>query len=103
MSSPPFLPRGKVVVVTGGAGGIGAALCLAFATGGASAVVVADLDLEGAERVCEECRRAASSSSSSSLLALARRVDVTVDSEVEALIGWSERRAGRSHAPSGWV
>ena len=94
MSSPPFLPRGKVVVVTGGAGGIGAALCLAFATGGASAVVVADLDLEGAERVCEECRRAASSSSSSSLLALARRVDVTVDSEVEALIGWSERRAG---------
>lgn len=42
---------GKVAVVTGGARGIGAALCRRFAAEGARAVVVADLDLEGAEAV----------------------------------------------------
>ncbi|MBS1241565.1 MAG: oxidoreductase, short chain dehydrogenase/reductase family [Gemmatimonadetes bacterium] len=42
---------GKVAVVTGGASGIGAALCRRFAAEGARAVVVADLDLEGAEAV----------------------------------------------------
>ena len=42
---------GKVVVVTGGAQGIGAALCERFAEAGAKAVVVADLNLAGAEAV----------------------------------------------------
>jgi NAD(P)-dependent dehydrogenase (short-subunit alcohol dehydrogenase family) len=42
---------GKVAVVTGGASGIGAALCRRFAAEGARAIVVADLDLEGAEAV----------------------------------------------------
>ena len=42
---------GKVTVVTGGASGIGAALCRRFAAEGARAVVVADIDLEGAEAV----------------------------------------------------
>ena len=40
-----FCARGKVVVVTGGANGIGAALCRRFASEGASKVVVVDLNL----------------------------------------------------------
>ncbi|HTE97574.1 MAG TPA: SDR family NAD(P)-dependent oxidoreductase, partial [Bradyrhizobium sp.] len=43
--------KGKVVVVTGGANGIGRALCETFHRAGAAKVVVADLDLAGAEAV----------------------------------------------------
>ncbi len=42
--------RDKVVVVTGGASGIGRALCLRFAAEGARAVVVSDIDPEGVDR-----------------------------------------------------
>jgi NAD(P)-dependent dehydrogenase (short-subunit alcohol dehydrogenase family) len=45
---------GKVAVVTGGASGIGAALCRRFADEGAKGVVVADLDGDAAAKVASE-------------------------------------------------
>ena len=44
----------KVIVVTGGASGIGRALCQRFAEEGAKAVTVADIDEEGAKAVADE-------------------------------------------------
>jgi NAD(P)-dependent dehydrogenase (short-subunit alcohol dehydrogenase family) len=66
----------KVIVVTGGAGGIGAALCRRFAALGARGVVVADRDGAGAGRVAAECGQSA----------LAITADVAVEHEVRHLV-----------------
>jgi NAD(P)-dependent dehydrogenase (short-subunit alcohol dehydrogenase family) len=65
---------GRVVVVTGGASGIGAALCRAFAAAGAATVVVADLNEAGARAVADEVG------------GTAVVVDVTRESDVSALV-----------------
>ena len=44
----------KVIIVTGGASGIGRALCYRFARQGAKAVSVVDADEEGAKAVADE-------------------------------------------------
>jgi len=46
--------QGKVVVVTGGANGIGRALCQRFAKEGAKAVVVSDIDKDQGAQVAKE-------------------------------------------------
>ena len=45
--------KDKVVVVTGGASGIGEALCRRFAQAGAKGVVVADVNEAGATRIAK--------------------------------------------------
>jgi NAD(P)-dependent dehydrogenase (short-subunit alcohol dehydrogenase family) len=65
---------GKVVIVTGGASGIGRALCRRFAADGAHAIVVADVDRIGAERVAAE------------IGGLAIETDVTRESDVRRLV-----------------
>lgn len=50
--------KDRVVVVTGGASGIGRALARRFAAEGARAVVVGDVDADGNEAVAEELRTA---------------------------------------------
>src|SRR5205814_8638705 len=46
--------REKIVVVTGGANGIGRALCRRFKQEGAAGIVVADIDAAGAAEVARE-------------------------------------------------
>ena len=67
--------RDKIVVVTGGASGIGRALSRRFAAEGARAVVVADIDAEGARRVADEIRGLAVPTDVGSEAGVARLVD----------------------------
>jgi len=73
---------GQVVVVTGGAGGIGRALAERFHRDGAKGVVIADLDLAGAKSVA------------AGIGGDAVRCDVGNEAEVVALIDETERRFG---------
>ena len=69
----------KVVVVTGGADGIGRALCRRFAAEGARGVVVADLDTEGAAKVAKEIRGLAITTNVSSEADIVRLVTQTIE------------------------
>jgi NAD(P)-dependent dehydrogenase (short-subunit alcohol dehydrogenase family) len=79
---------GKCVVVTGAAGGIGAALARRFAAEGARAVVVADRDPNGIESVAGAINAETSSE------ALASVCDVTKESELRELVSTTEARFG---------
>ena len=75
--------RGRVVVVTGGGGGIGRALCRRFAADGARQVVVSDIDRDAAGRVAAE------------IGGTAVPADVTVESDVADLVRGTLKAHGR--------
>ena len=80
----PMELAGKVVVVTGGANGIGRALCRRFAAEGVAGLAVADLDGAGAAEVAEELGDRA----------LSLEVNVAVESDVVRLVEVAQDRLG---------
>ena len=78
---------GRVALVTGGAGHLGAAISRALAEAG-STVVIASRDLA-------KCRRLAGQMGAAGLRALAVRMDVTDDRSVRRALAEVARRAGR--------
>lgn len=74
--------RDKHIVVTGGAGGIGRALVARFIQEGARAVVVADVDIDGASAVADEFGASATS------------LDAGSEDSVSALIDFATDRNG---------
>jgi len=71
----------KVCVITGGASGIGAATCRAFAAKGAR-VVVTDINIDGARQLAEE------------IGGLAIACDVSVEAEINNLVTETENQLG---------
>src|SRR5262245_24408646 len=75
--------KGKVIVVTGGASGIGAARVRRFAQEGAAGIVIADMNADAAQAVAREVN------------GLAVRTDVSKEADVQALIAQATARHGR--------
>ncbi len=75
--------KDKIVVVTGGAHGIGRALCREFHKLGAAGIVVADLDLAGAEKVAAE------------VSGLAIECNVAKEDQIQNLVAKTHEKYGR--------
>lgn len=75
--------KDKVVVVTGGAQGIGRALSIRFAAEGARAVVVADVDIDKAEQVAKEIN------------GIAIKTDVGSEADIKNLVERTLEKYGR--------
>jgi NAD(P)-dependent dehydrogenase (short-subunit alcohol dehydrogenase family) len=69
---------GKTVAVTGGASGIGRAICIEYADNGAN-VVVCDLNLEGAQKVADQVNAMGKK-------AIAIKTDVVSESDMQAML-----------------
>jgi NAD(P)-dependent dehydrogenase (short-subunit alcohol dehydrogenase family) len=74
---------GKVIVVTGGANGIGRSLCRRFAADGARSVVVADVNADQARELAYE------------IGGIAVRTDVAHEADMQRLIKETEEQFGR--------
>ncbi|MGH2544996.1 MAG: SDR family NAD(P)-dependent oxidoreductase, partial [Ardenticatenaceae bacterium] len=70
--------NGKAAIVTGGAAGIGRAICELFAEEGAK-VVVADINADGGEETVQRIKAASGE-------AMFVRADVSKESEVESMV-----------------
>lgn len=75
--------KGKVVVVTGGASGIGRAAAIRFAQGGARGVVVADINCDALKPVAD------------AVGGLAVKCDVSREDDIKALVAAAEARYGQ--------
>jgi NAD(P)-dependent dehydrogenase (short-subunit alcohol dehydrogenase family) len=75
--------KGKVIVVTGGASGIGAALLRRFAKEAPAGLVVADMNHDAGQAIAHEVG------------GIAVRTDVSKEREVQALIAQATQRFGR--------
>jgi NAD(P)-dependent dehydrogenase (short-subunit alcohol dehydrogenase family) len=71
-----------VIVVTGGASGIGEALCRRFAQEGTKSIAVADIDEEGAKAIADE------------IGGLAIKCDVRKEEEIINVVEETEKRSG---------
>ena len=74
--------KDKVIVVTGGANGIGAAMCRRFKQEGAEGVSVVDLDMENAQKVAAE------------IDGLALKADVSVESDIISVVQATQEKFG---------
>ena len=80
--------KDRVVVITGAAGGIGAALARRFAAGGARAVVVSDIDVDGAAAVADQIEGEGGH-------AVARTADATSRTDIRALVALARAEYGQ--------
>ncbi|WP_299699896.1 SDR family oxidoreductase [uncultured Tateyamaria sp.] len=74
--------KDKIIVVTGAAGGIGRALCYAFANEGAKHIICADRDIVGSEET------------SNKIKGTAAKVDVANEEQIKSLIETTEASIG---------
>ncbi len=79
---------GKIAVVTGGASGVGRSLSLGLVDRGATAVVVCDIDADGAAKVAADIEAAGHR-------ALAVPADVSKEADIQALVARTEEAFGQ--------
>lgn len=80
---------GKIVVVTGGASGIGRALCERFAAEGAAAIVVADIDEQGIDATVTTLNK-----SQDTTQVMGVYTDVAKEQDIKQLVSTTQQRFG---------